>query len=305
MARRAVLAGVLAGAGWLSGCAPPSSPGSPSSAAATDPADSATPEVIVTLDPFSTYNLLDLGLLPAGVQDGLSDVVNPRYADQYAQIPKAGTYFEPQLEVIAALGPDLILASTGQAELEDKLTQIARTVLVAGTTSSTWRQAANEVAAAVGRVEAMNALERAYLTRAEEIENRHAERLAGLTWAMIWQGTAEGFSVRSPLSNGGQVLARAGAQYCAVATSAAGDSDTQLSWEQVDEIADADVICVPGSTNGRPNAGTELIRSAKTFATLAAVKAGRVIEFDYMLPGSYLNAGQLLDELDTALGQLS
>jgi iron complex transport system substrate-binding protein len=294
--------GGMAGLGVLFGCGASSPGGSPDS---PPPATPAGPSKIITLDPFSTYNLLDVGIVPVGVQSELAEGINPRYATTYADLPKTGTYFEPNLEMIASLAPDLILASTGQAELEPKLSQVARTILVTATTSSTWRTAAREVAAAAGRSEAMTGLEKAYEARAAEIATTHAGRLSELTWAMLWRGTAEGFSVRSAESNGGQVLALAGVRYNAVTQRAQGDTDTELSWEDIDEIADADVICVPGSTNGKPNAMTDLITSSKVFATLPAVKAGRVLTFDYMTPGSYLNATQLLDELATGLNTLT
>jgi ABC-type Fe3+-hydroxamate transport system substrate-binding protein len=65
------------------------------------------------------------------------------------------------------------------------------------------------------------------------------------------------------------------------------------------------VICLSGSTTGRPNPGTELIKAQRVFGTLPAVKAGHVIVLDYMTPGSYLNATQLLDELDAYLATLA
>ena len=256
------------------------------------------------MDPFSTYNLLDLGLVPAGAMEGLDSVINPRYADIYARLTKVGSYFEPDLEVIATLAPDLILASTGQEEVQDRLTAIAPTVLVTATTSSTWPQAAQQVAVAVGRETQLESLRSAYTTRAAEIEARHGARLAELTWAMIWQGKSEGFSVRSAKSNGGQVLELAGVRFNALTRQADGDADTELSWEEIDKIADADVICLPGTTTGEPDPGTELIRTNKLFAGLEAAKSGRVLTFDYMTPGSYLNATQLLEELDLALTSL-
>ncbi|MGO1974019.1 MAG: ABC transporter substrate-binding protein [Propionibacteriaceae bacterium] len=300
--RSFLLTAAVSGLALTAGCGAGSaeSMGTPPS-----PSGSPTDQRIVTMDPFSTYNALDFGLVPVGAQEGLEGVINPRYADTYAELAKVGTYFEPNLEAIAGLAPDLILASTGQRELEDQLTALAPTVLVTATVSSTWRQAAAEVAAEVGRQREHDTLQQAYLDRAAEIKEARADVLADLTWAMVWQGKAEGFSVRSAESNGGQVLELAGVRYNALTGRADGDSDTELSWEQVDEIADADVICLPGTTTGDPDPGTELIKEHELFATLPAVQAERVVVFDYMTPGSYINATQLLDELDGFLATLA
>lgn len=304
--RRTLLgAGAFAALAALTSCTTSTAAG-PGSSLAPSTSPSADPAAkIVTLDPFSTYNLLDLGIVPAGAQDGLSEVINPRYADVYAGLPKVGDYAQPDFEAIATIAPDLILASSGQQAAESRLSRIARTVLVTATTSSTWRKAAQEVATAVGREDALAELRSGYEARAADIRDRHAPVLAKLTWAMVWQGKPEGFSVRSTKSNGGQVLALAGVRFNAVTQRADGDDDTELSWENVNQIADADVICLPGSTTGRPNSGTELIKAQRVFGTLPAVEAGHVIVLDYMTPGSYLNATQLLDELDAYLATLA
>jgi iron complex transport system substrate-binding protein len=292
----------MSGLAAITGCS-----GDATQSAGADPSASSSPAArsIVTLDPFSTYNLLDLGVVPVGVQDGLETVINAKYAETYADIPKVGTYFEPNYEAIAEIAPELILASTGQVDLSANLEKIGRTVLVTGETSSTWRQAASETAEAIGRSAQLAELESGYETRAEKIKTAHADQLDGTTWAMVWQGTAEGFSIRSAASNGGQVLALAGVSFNATTQQADGDSDTQLSWEQIDQLADADVICLPGTTTGEPNEMTELIRSQRAFKALPAAQAERVFVFDHMTPGSYLNATQLLDELDAALTTLA
>ena len=294
------------GLGAFTGCSR-AEQGSDDPAPATTSAavDPTAPTRIATLDPFSTYNLLDLGLEPVVAQAGLEAVINPAHAEAYAAIPKGGEYFELNLEAIAAESPELILASTGQAEAEAELAKIAPTVLITATTSSTWRQAATEVAEATGRTAVLAELEQAYEDRAAAIRAGRAGVLGELTWAMVWQGQAEGFSVRSALSNGGQVLDLAGVRWNEVTSAADGDADTKLSWEQIEQLADADVICLPGSTSTTPNEQTEFTRAQKVFQNLPAVGAGRVYVFDHLTPGSYLNASQLLEELDSALVDLS
>ncbi len=301
--RRAALGlGATAGIGALVGCSTdPSDAGAPPSTEASGTA----PTRIATLDPFSTYNLFDLGLEPVVVQDGLEGVINPTYAARYAAVPKGGAYFELNLEAIAAEEPELILASSGQAEFEAELAKIATTVLITATTSSTWRQAAGEVADAVARTSELAALEEKYETRAAEIKADRAAVLSELKWVMVWQGKTEGFSIRSRLSNGGQVLDLAGVQWIEATEQADGDKDTPLSWEDIGQLADADVICLPGSTSGTPNEQTAFIQEQTVFTNLDAVKNNRVFVFDYMTPGSYLNATQLLDELETALAELA
>lgn len=285
----------------LSGCQ------SASQAESVTPTTSETPApaTVVTLDPFSSFDLFDLGLVPAGAMEGLEAVLHPDYREVYATLPKIGTYAEPDFEAIAQLAPDLVLASTGQAEHQAKLEAIAPTTLITATTSATWRQAASEVAAAVGQQPKLAELERAYLERAASMKQTHAGTLADLTWVLVWQGIDSGFSVRSPDSNGGQVLAEIGVTFTDLSRSTEDGLDIKLSWEEVTKINDADVICLQKSTAELPNASTDLILANALFASVPAAKAGRTPQFANLTPGSYRNAQALLDELDSYLVTLT
>ncbi|MFC7625325.1 ABC transporter substrate-binding protein [Microlunatus sp. GCM10028923] len=298
--RRTVLGGFAAAAGTslLAACQRelPAAPQSPAGSPAT--------LRVVTLDPFSTHNLLDFGLSPVGAQEGLDQAVFPEHRETYAGLPKIGSYFEPDFEAIAALNPELILASSGQAEFRDRLAALAPTTLITAESSSTWPKAAEEVAAATGRQAEHDRLRTAYLERCEEIKARHGYALGRHTWAVAWLATAEGFSVRPTESNGAQVLALAGVRFGRLTEQNDTGKDIVLSWEEADRIADADVICLPGRTDGSKDPTTELALDQAAFQALPAVRAGRVAIFNHITPGSYRNATALADELDTYLTSL-
>ncbi|WP_152360446.1 ABC transporter substrate-binding protein [Microlunatus speluncae] len=296
--RRAVLGGLagLAGATALTACQASQPEAPPPSAPATQT------QRVVALDPFSTHNLLDFGLPPVGAQAGLDRGVFPEHRELYAALPKVGEYFEPDFEAIAALAPELILASTGQREFAAKLEAIAPTTLITAESSATWPQAAREIAAATDRMAEHDRLRDAYLARCADIRSRRAAVLGRDSWSVVWLATADGFSVRPADSNGAQVLALSGVRFDAVTAANPTGKDVKLSWEEADRIADAGVICLPGRTDGGTDPATELALAQPSFRALPAVRDGRIAIFKHITPGSYRNATALADELDAFLG---
>lgn len=79
------------------------------------------PERIVALDVSAIDTITALGVIPAGV-------VAPLYVDylpQVADAAKVGSFFEPDMEAIAALAPDVIVVGPRSAAMADALSRIA------------------------------------------------------------------------------------------------------------------------------------------------------------------------------------
>ncbi len=194
------------------------------------------------------------------------------------------------------------MASTGQREFADKLEAIAPTTLITAESSTTWPQAAREVATATGRLAEHDRLLAAYEQRCAEIRSRRAAALQQRSWAVVWLATADGFSVRPADSNGAQVLARSGVRFDAVTRANTTGKDVKLSWEEADRIADAGVVCLPGRTDDGTDPATELALAQPAFRALPAVRAGWFAILTHITPGSYRSATTLADELDVFLG---
>ena len=106
------------------------------------------PQRVVVIATGQTDAALTLGVVPIGVAYGDdADLVPqyvkdafPQYADRLAGIASVGSRQSPNLEAIAALRPDLILANAAAAQdIYPKLSEIAPTVLVEGT-GVNWKQ---------------------------------------------------------------------------------------------------------------------------------------------------------------------
>jgi iron complex transport system substrate-binding protein len=108
----------------------------------------APPRRIVVIATGQTDALLTLGLVPVGAASGDdADLVPrylresfPQYADRLAAVTPVGSRQSPNLEAIAALRPDLVLANAAASQdIYPALSAIAPTVLVQGT-GVNWKQ---------------------------------------------------------------------------------------------------------------------------------------------------------------------
>lgn len=89
------------------------------------------PERVVVLDSTGLDGVLSLGITPVGLTVTKGATLVPGYlSDRVVGVPTVGTNTDPDLEAIAALGPDLILGgAAANAEVYDELSGIAPTVM--------------------------------------------------------------------------------------------------------------------------------------------------------------------------------
>jgi iron complex transport system substrate-binding protein len=108
----------------------------------------APPQRVVVIATGQTDAILTLGVVPVGAAYGDDAGLVPRYvqeafpqhADRLAAIASVGSRQSPNLEAIAALQPDLVLANgAASQDVYPALSQIAPTVLVEGT-GVNWKQ---------------------------------------------------------------------------------------------------------------------------------------------------------------------
>lgn len=85
----------------------------------------AAPAKIAVLDIAAIDTLAALGVVPQGVPDNL---YVPYLADVAGQATVIGTLFEPDLEALATLGPDLIIAGGRSSTQVEPLSQVAKTI---------------------------------------------------------------------------------------------------------------------------------------------------------------------------------
>lgn len=314
LTRRGFLTGGLAAATalGLAACSTDSSGSSPSASTGTRLVDSvhgrirvpAEPKRIVSVNQFDTVALYDLGITPVGVYDYGIDYTSPRYRKKYAAAPKIGTT-GIDIEKVAALKPDLILGYDIDFNNTafKQLTAIAPTVI---TTNASWKACAQQIADAVHRSDSYDALKAKYAQRCQTIRKRYARVLDSTKWDALQGGFDTGtcwvYSTRAAFVD---VMTDAGVK---LATSTAKPADqvyTSLSYENLSELADADVIAYWSAYgNDKPvNNGPQLF-AQQGWKDLPAVKAGRLVPIADVAMNSYGDALAVLDELETSLKKL-
>lgn len=100
-----------------------------------------SPKKVVVLDPGALDNILALGVKPIGATTMSLELPFPEYLkDQTSGIENLGTAYEPNLEAIAKLKPDVIFGNKDYHEkLYEQLKVIAPTVIVK-TAGTTWKE---------------------------------------------------------------------------------------------------------------------------------------------------------------------
>ncbi len=147
------------------------------------------PQRIVTLsDQNGLLPLLELGVVPVGsaghvTEDG-SQIFRRTDGFDTSAVAFVGSYSEPDAEAVAALAPDLIVASTwpeGQMEVYSK---IAPTI-VFDPFSMALDAALMQIADAVGRVPQAEALRDGVMARAEALRAELGDEIAATTLSFV------------------------------------------------------------------------------------------------------------------------
>lgn len=236
----------------------------------------APPQRIVGMSASITEMLYAVGVSPVGATEGIE------FPEAAAALPTFGTGYQPDLEALAALEPDLIVANAQlNAQIADQLEAIAPTFFVMTLTAAdvpanlralgqiTWHDTTAEYAAMANEA-VLNIIE----------ANRPAEGPS----VLIIVGTLEQPNFGKSSTYLGDMAARLGATNIADAEADAGPFPgyAQLSVEKVLE-ADPDIILTV--TRGAPGAAPlpEAMAGDDVWSALTAVQEGRVYELDNRL----------------------
>jgi iron complex transport system substrate-binding protein len=263
----------------------------------------AQPARIVVLNQYSLLDyLLAVGIRPVGStgDPAASDPFARHLAGRTEGIEMVGGAEAPNLEHIAALTPDLILANPWQEDVYDELSQIAPTVAVP-LSYANYEEEYRYVARLVGREAEAAQLIEAHRGRLAAFRRAAAERLAGLEVAVARifpdEIRVEGDSYVTRLMDA------AGLRRPAPHRAADG---LTLSPERLPEI-DADALIVYSAANAAAEADNararERLARNPLWHNLRAVRAGRVHVVDSFIwaGGGMLWADRVLEDLSRLL----
>lgn len=253
----------------------------------------AEPTAVIGMDISDTAALVALGITPVAANDLIAgqfagtEAFLPTGFDP-ASLPKFGDAYEPDLEAIAALKPDLIIGNSWMEELYASLSAIAPTVLVAWPDNGSWQQRFRDTAEAVGRADEAEAVEADFQAFIDGLP----DGLADVTVAFI-RPRPDGFRIDSlPTAFPGSVATQAGIALllpaAGVGELSEGSGFVELSAERLNVLADAELLVVPDYTvTGAEQDGVTQFAANPLWGSVPAVQANQVA----LVPGLVYNGG--------------
>lgn len=237
----------------------------------------APPQRIVGMSASISEMLFAIGVKPVGVTAGMD------FPAEAASLPTFGTGYQPDLEALAALEPDLII---GNAQLNmgilDKLEAIAPTIMVMTLKPGDVPNNVRLLGQATWHDTEAEYLARAYegyLAMADLIGSLHA---ADAPSVLIIVGTLDQPNYGKSETYLGDMAKRLGATNIADGEADAGPFPgyAQLS---IEAIVDADPDYIFTITRGAPTPMPESMASDPIWSSLSAFKNGHVYELDNRL----------------------
>lgn len=263
--------------------------------------------IVTTTDQNALLPLLELGITPVG-SAGLLDTdgsTSFRRTEGFdtSGVTFTGPYGEPNLEAVAALGPDLVVGYEFDEEFYDDLSDLAPTVLVQ-VFDRPLTEALEQFAEVVGAEERAAELRSAYDARIAELQDLLGERLDTLSVSVISAGDPGTFYRADVGQAMGTVVDDLGLTL--VEEQAADDGSEANSTERLTG-RDADVVLVVdySGEQSEPDPGTAAILDNPLYERLAAVEAGQahVIDGTRVVGAAWARMDAFLDVLEEHLGE--
>ncbi|WP_051797246.1 ABC transporter substrate-binding protein [Catenuloplanes japonicus] len=264
----------------------------------------AAPAKVVCADYFGAFAVVDLGLTPVGVSGGGYEGTGAYYGDRLKAVPVVGDYTEPDVEKIAAAGPDLILRTIDTPDaLYQQLSQIAPTVVISFQQLSLLDVAAR-LGDVLGRGGPAKELLAQYQQKTSAVKSTHAEVLAKHTFSFVQVATETAFWTLGPTWTDTVVLLACGVQLAEPSRSQT-EQTQEYSFEQVSILEPSGALLIPAGPDGvTASPDNAAMTDLDVWKNLSAVKAGRV--YPIVSGASSLGTAiQLADRMDTVLTELA
>ncbi|MBB3045155.1 ABC transporter substrate-binding protein [Nocardioides soli] len=235
----------------------------------------------------------------------------------YEELPKVAgeVAAETNYEAVAQADPDLIVIGVPQPALVDldmeKLESIAPVVVIGPSMPDSWKTISEKQADAAGATDGFEQARAAYLARAQELEEKYADALAGVEFGHVgaYGDVAAGqFHREFAGSWGTNVATDIGVTYYGEVAKKGGGSEDVSEYPAIEELpeslGDADAITYSLDISGEVSEAVQYVLDSKLWKNLPAVRAGNVFPIRYTEAATYTSALMTLDSLDAQLEKL-
>ncbi|MEI7026267.1 ABC transporter substrate-binding protein [Paenibacillus sp. y28] len=259
----------------------------------------ASPKRIIVLSTLALESMLSLGIKPVGAPYSIPD--NAKFfahlEKQTEGVQNIGTVDQPNLETIARLNPDLIIAQKEENEaIYQDLKRIAPVYMASGKPNE-WKKLFLGHAEALGKQEEGTRLVTAYEQKVAKFQADMGSRLNEKT-VMLIRPRADHVRLQMQGSFSGSVVAEAGLKRPG-AYNASKEHNIKITEEQIAEM-DSDFIISFGREHEADFFNTK-IKTNPVWKTLTAVKNGEVYytNWEVWLSGQGIQSANLIiDDLN-------
>jgi len=252
--------------------------------------------------------MYDLGLMPIGQGDVNEAIVPEDVWAELSNVPVVTDLGEPQLEDIALLEPDLILApNTTEDDVLEHLRSNAPVYVftLRGGDRANWQQRTVEIADAINKTDGLDELQSAFEARQAEIATTYADQIADTKVAVVGSFEENNMYVWGEANMTGTILLPLGFTWSEQANAIVATEDeaeVTVSFEKIGAaIGDADLIFYDTDLRGGLSAFTTALTETPLFQELAAVQAGNAFPGGKNTIAGYSDANYLLDMVEEAL----
>ncbi|WP_028649827.1 ABC transporter substrate-binding protein [Nocardiopsis sp. CNT312] len=271
----------------------------------------AEPERVVTLHYAATQPVFDLGVTPVGQSQYQPGIVPEDLVDDFEAVPVVAEGVEPNLEEIAGLEPDLILApNVYEEEVVEQLEAVAPVYVftLRGGDRAKWFQRTEEVADALGVPEKADELAAEFAARQQEIADTYADVIDGKTVGVIGAFEENSFYAWGEESMSGTLLVPLGFTWSAQegeAVAAEAEPEATVSNESLDSVVgDVDVLFYDSDLRGEVNPFMADLQETTLYQELPAVQDGHAYPAGKNTVAGYTDANYTLDRVVEALEDL-
>jgi iron complex transport system substrate-binding protein len=258
------------------------------------------PQRVVTIDPFALENVLAFGIQPVGVavsSDWLED--RDYLRDRLLNAEIVGDFYQPNLEKVLFLKPDLILGTTSDETNYSKLVQIAPTILFDFESSGQWKEILIHNANTLGKLNIADQIMTDYSARLDNFRSQIGKDKLDQITVSIVRVTESGIAPYLSKSFCTTILQDAGLN---LIRDPANNDNWLISKERISEL-DANVMFV-WSHSYQPKIAqeaqsiSELIKTDPLWQQLKAVQQENVyVVPSYWIGSGILSANAVIDDL--------
>lgn len=257
---------------------------------------------------------VDLGVVPVGMGPAGSagaeaeDVVPPELWAQIKDVPLVMDGSEVNLEKIAEVEPDLILAHNPlEEDVLKNLAEIAPVYVwtLRGEERANWQLRVDEIADALNRDKQLTELKDTWDKELKEVAEKHKDITSGLVTGVFSSYDEGNFYAWGEKNMVGTVLMPLGLTYSAQENAAVANEsepEADVSIEKIGEtLGDVQILFYDSDLNDGTNTFLTTVMQSPLYQQLPAVAAGHAYPFFKNTIAGYSDARESLKKVDAAL----